>query len=284
MSKTLSRIEFTAPAADVPLVTVLLVEKLPYGWEEEEQATGAALFRLHVEDPAECEALIAELHAAFPDIAIARSEVPLRDWALAWREFFTMVLCGEDFVVLAPWMLDEQPYKTRIPIIIEPKTAFGTGHHATTALCLEAISNLKRAGRIAPGARFLDLGTGSGILGMGLAKLGLTGVGLDIDPLSIENSEENKTLNGVSDAFHIELGSIERVKGQQFEVVAANILAEPLITLAPEILEALAPGGCLILSGLLALQADGVAAAYQSLGLPEPRKMLREEWAALVWA
>lgn len=284
MEKTLTRIEFTAPAADVPLATVLLAEKLPYGWEEEEQASGAALFRLHVEDPGESQALIAALNAAFPHLSLTRSEVPLRDWTVAWREFFTMVLCGEDFVVLAPWMLHEQPYKTRIPVIIEPKTAFGTGHHATTALCLEAISNLKRAGRIVAGTRFLDLGTGSGILGMGLAKLGLTGVGLDIDPLSIENSEENKILNGVGDDFFIELGSVDRVKGQRFEVVVANILAEPLMTLAPEILEALAPGGCLILSGLLALQADGVAAAYQALGLPEPRKMLREEWAALVWS
>lgn len=284
MEKTLYRLDVTIPEPSVPLATAFFCDKVPYGWEEQDLATGATLFKLHVEDPAECAALVAEFAARFPGLTMDCCELPLRDWTVAWREFFTAVLCGEDFVVLAPWMLAEHPYRDRIAIVIEPKTAFGTGHHATTAICLEAISDLHRKARIDPSMRFLDLGAGSGILGLGLAKLGLSGLGLDIDPLAVENANENKTLNTVGEAFQVEVGGVEVAKGQQFEIVVANILAEPLISLAADICELLAPGGCLILSGLLALQVAGVTEAYTSRGFPEPKKILRDEWAALVWA
>lgn len=264
-------------------VTGFLFERVRHGWEEREESAGEVLFRIHAEQPEFCQNLRQELKALFPAVRVEWSEVPRRDWALAWREFFTAVPCGEDFIVIAPWMVDEQPYAERIPIIIEPKTAFGTGHHPTTALCLEVLSGLYRSGTIATGMRFLDLGTGSGILGLGAAKLGLTGLGLDIDPLAIDNALENKGVNRVHSQFIVETGSVEVVRGERFDLVMANILAEPLIEMAPEINALLNPKGVLLLSGLLDIQREAVAKAYMALGRQAPREIVSGEWAALVW-
>jgi ribosomal protein L11 methyltransferase len=280
--ETLVRLDVVVPYRLIHQATAFFFQRVPYGWEEEESVDGAT-FRLHLEDPARAEALAQDVAVRWPDVQVLTEQVPRRDWALAWREFFTAVPCGEDFIVIAPWMEQEQPYKERIPILIEPKTAFGTGHHPTTALCLEVVSRLHREGRIAPGMRFLDLGTGSGILGLGCAKLGLTGLGLDIDPLAIDNCRENKPLNQVGDEFLVDEGSVEKAGDEAYDLVLANILAEPLIALAPQIAARVRSGGCLVLSGLLVLQKEQVAEAYTGLGLPEPESHERGEWAALVW-
>ena len=170
------------------------------------------------------------------------------------------------------------------PILIEPKSAFGTGHHATTALCLRVVSDLLEAGRLQQGQHFLDLGTGSGVLGIGCCKFGLTGEGLDIDPLAVDNAVENRALNAIApENFTVAEGSIDAVTGKQFDLVLANILARPLTEMAADIVRACRPGGCLVLSGLLEIQADGVTAAYKAQGLPEPRRIIDGEWAALVW-
>jgi len=162
--------------------------------------------------------------------------------------------------------------------------AFGTGHHPTTALCLTCIADLNRAGAIEPGMEFLDLGTGSGILGIGMAKLGLTGLGLDIDPQAIVCAEENAGINNVADQFKVAVGGINSLpQDKRFQVLVANILSKPLIFMAPDILRHIAPGGCLALSGILVEQAPDVIRAYVRLGLPEP--VLREsgEWCGLLW-
>ncbi len=144
------------------------------------------------------------------------------------------------------------------------------------------LSDLLDAGRVKAGMEFLDLGTGSGILGVGCCLSGLTGVGADIDPLAVENARENRTLNGVR-GFEILSGSTEAVAGRAFDLVLANILARPLRELAPDIVKLLRPGGCLVLSGLLEVQADDVEAAYTALGLPCARRIVEGDWTALVW-
>lgn len=277
------RLDLTVPVESVDSCTAFLFDRIQYGWEEKELEDGRMLFRLHIEDPAFAVSLSQELGAAFPGVTVEQAETPNRNWMLAWRDFFTAVPCGEDFIVLAPWMVDEQPYPERIPIQIEPKMAFGTGHHPTTALCLTVLSQLHRQGAVKKGMRFLDLGTGSGILGLGCAKLGMSGMGLDTDPLAIENCHENKEVNEVGDEFQVSVGSIEAVQGEKFDLVLANILAEPLIDLAPQIKDALAPGGRLVLSGLLTIQVDKVQSAYTELGMPEAERLISDEWAALVF-
>jgi ribosomal protein L11 methyltransferase len=234
-----------------------------------------------VENPAFCEEFLAELRTFVPDAQVERDEVENQNWAMAWREFFTPVKVGNLFMVIAPWMT-EMDLEGRIPIVIEPKSAFGTGHHPTTALCLGCVSKLAEEGRIREGMNFFDIGTGSGILGIGCAKLGLKGLGVDIDTLAVENSEENREINGVTPLFDVAKGSADYTD-DTFDVVLANILAQPLKDLASDIIARVAAGGCLVLSGLLATQADSVEEVYVAQGLPAARREIEGEWAALIW-
>lgn len=284
----LQRLEITVPAEQEDMLSAVLAMNVPYGWQEDVLATGEIKAIVHAEHAVFMAELEQAVTSALPDALLARSSVPHTDWTVAWREFFTPVEAGSRFLVLAPWMEKERAATTRTPIIIEPKTAFGTGHHATTALCLEAVSDLADQGRIRSGMRFLDLGTGSGILGIACVTLGLTGLGLDIDILAVENSLENAALNNVAatgdnPAFAVSRGSIDDAPGD-FDLVLANILAQPLKDLAPAIMKRVKPGGCLVLSGILGIQADGVAAVYTALGLPVPARVDRGEWTALVWS
>lgn len=280
--ENLIKLDITVPEEQQDLATVALVRKLQYGWEEETLPTGDIRYRVYVDNPVFCEEFLAELHTYVPEAQVDRDEVENQNWALAWREFFTPVKVGKLFMVIAPWMVDTVDLEGRMPIIIEPKTAFGTGHHPTTALCLACVSMLAEEGRLREGMRFFDIGTGSGILGIGCAKLGLKGLGVDIDTLAVENSEENRELNGIADAFEVAKGSADYTK-DTFDVVLANILAQPLKDLAEEIIARVAPGGCLVLSGLLATQADSVEEAYVAHGLPAAQREIDGEWAALIW-
>jgi ribosomal protein L11 methyltransferase len=263
-------------------LTAWLAPRLPQGWEEVDTPEGA-VFRIHVEDNPVGRDLADALAAAWPHLTVRRDSVASEDWGAAWMAFFTPIAVGEVFEVLPPWLAHEGD-AGRTPIVIEPKMAFGTGHHPTTALCLECFGELSASGRIRPGMRFLDLGTGSGILGIGLCRLGLTGVGLDIDPQAVFCAGENARANNVEAAMRTAVGSLDVLgPGERFQVVAANILAQPLTAMARRLVKHLAPDGVLILSGILAEQAEGVAAAYRLTGLPEPGIRFSGEWAVLSW-
>lgn len=282
--KTIHRLEIVVAESDYDCATGLLALEVPFGWEEQSLPTGETRFRVHCEQKDFLERLQQLLKQTVPAAESALSELEETDWLAAWRQFFTPVCCGNHFVVLPPWLADTPDFPGRTPILIEPKSAFGTGHHATTALCLRVVSDLLEAGRLQQGQHFLDLGTGSGVLGIGCCKFGLTGEGLDIDPLAVDNAVENRALNDiVPESFTVAEGSIGAVAGKQFDLVLANILARPLTEMAADIVRACRPGGCLVLSGLLEIQADGVTAAYKAQGLPEPRRIIDGEWAALVW-
>lgn len=282
--KTIHRLEIVVAESDYDCATGLLALEVPFGWEEQSLPTGETRFRVHCEQKDFLERLQQLLKQTVPAAESALSELEETDWLAAWRQFFTPVCCGNHFVVLPPWLADTQDFPGRTPILIEPKSAFGTGHHATTALCLRVVSDLLEAGRLQHGQHFLDLGTGSGVLGIGCCKFGLTGEGLDIDPLAVDNAVENRALNAIApENFTVAEGSIDAVAGKQFDLVLANILARPLTEMAADIVRACRPGGCLVLSGLLEIQADGVTAAYKAQGLPEPRRIIDGEWAALVW-
>ncbi|MDY6234866.1 MAG: 50S ribosomal protein L11 methyltransferase [Desulfovibrio sp.] len=282
--KTIHRLEIVVAESDYDCATGLLALEVPFGWEEQSLPTGETRFRVHCEQKDFLERLQQLLKQTVPAAESALSELEETDWLAAWRQFFTPVCCGNHFVVLPPWLADTQDFPGRTPILIEPKSAFGTGHHATTALCLRVVSDLLEAGRLQQGQHFLDLGTGSGVLGIGCCKFGLTGEGLDIDPLAVDNAVENRALNAIApENFTVDEGSIDAVAGKQFDLVLANILARPLTEMAADIVRACRPGGCLVLSGLLEIQADGVTAAYKAQGLPEPRRIIDGEWAALVW-
>ncbi|WP_438266361.1 50S ribosomal protein L11 methyltransferase [Desulfolutivibrio sulfoxidireducens] len=279
-------VEESLPESVDPLrerLTAWLAEHLPQGWEELDTPEGA-LFRVHLDDNPAGRELADALCADWPDLAVQRDHLEREDWGAAWKAFFTPIEVGGVFEVLPPWLVHERS-ADRKPIVIEPKMAFGTGHHPTTALCLELFGELFATGRIRPGMRFLDLGTGSGILGIGLCRLGLTGIGLDIDPQAVCCAAENVLANGVERAMRTAEGSLDSLSGgERYDVVVANILAQPLVAMAPHLAARVATGGVLILSGILAEQAEGVAEAYAKTGLERPEVRQSGEWAALVRA
>ena len=278
----LTRIDVDIPEALAETCETFLTDKTPQGWEEL-RGDGRVRFRVHLEHVGVAEELLRQLAARFPEAELSRDEVQVENWAMAWKDFFQPVACGQTFEIVPPWLRDDGDAE-RTTIVIEPKMAFGTGHHATTSLCLAEIGRWADAGRIRPGQRFLDLGTGSGILGIGLCMLGLTGIGADIDPQAVACARENMAANGVDGMALVE-GSVDDLdEAERFDCIVANILSGPLISMAPRIAARLAEGGCVVLSGILDEQADAVAEAYARCGLGEPTKRTEGEWAALTWS
>jgi ribosomal protein L11 methyltransferase len=212
------------------------------------------------------EELPERIEAALEAAATEAREVVLKpiepvDWATHWRRNFEPMRFGELWVV-PTWL--EPPTGAKAVLRIDPSTAFGTGSHATTALCLERILELVPA--LGPGAEVLDVGTGTGILAMGALVAGAgSAVGTDNDPEALRVARENAELNGLLSKLELSGADPDRL-GRRFGLVVANILAEPLIQLAPKLACAVAPGGPLVLSGLLAPQVEAVARAYEALG------------------
>lgn len=280
---TLLKIEFTITEEKADDAGVFIAARVPHGWEETSNDDGRHI-TLYLEDHPLGMEMVREFQEEFPETEIKYSEQESEDWAMAWKDFFNPVNCGETFKILPPWLEDGKENGTT-HIVIEPKMAFGTGHHPTTALCLETIGKLSESGVIKPGQSFLDLGTGSGILGIGLCKLGLKGTGLDIDPQAIVCAVENIKTNNVADDLELAVGSIDCLDAQRnFDLVVANILSGPLIEMAVDITAHVKPGGALILSGILhGSQADAVAKAYERRGVGSPARYIDGEWECLVW-
>ncbi len=302
MSRLL-KTELVIPAAAPADATIwdldLLVEDISawlssnslQGWEEiSSPATGDVTLRFYLEPESPLAGVITELVAVrWPGVRLATESMEQQDWSAAWREFFTPISIGGRFEILPPWLKDNDCHG-REPILIEPKMAFGTGHHATTALCLGGIADMVSSGRLTAASHFLDLGTGSGILAIGLAKLGCSGIAADIDPQAVFCAAENLELNklpasGAPGApVKLVVGGLETLgKDVTFDCIVANILAQPLIDMAAAILAHLKPGGTLTLSGLLTHQAAAVAKAYTDRGMPEPVRKDEGEWSGLFW-
>ncbi|HEX9646992.1 MAG TPA: 50S ribosomal protein L11 methyltransferase, partial [Alphaproteobacteria bacterium] len=175
------------------------------------------------------------------------------------------------------------PGRARIELVIDAGQAFGTGHHPTTAGCLEAITHLSRLRRF---ARPLDLGTGSGVLAMAMARLWRVAVlAVDVDPIAVRAARANARRNRLGPWIEAVVAGGLRAPAVRrrapFDLVVANILAGPLARMAPDLARRLAPGGIAVLSGLLADQQAGVAAAYRAQGLRLVRRDLRQGWATL---
>jgi ribosomal protein L11 methyltransferase len=162
--------------------------------------------------------------------------------------------------------------------------AFGTGHHETTALCLSLLSDLAKRRRF---LRVLDLGTGTGLLAIAAAKLWRRKVlASDIDPVAVAIARDNAILNEVGPLIRPivadGLASPKLAQGAPYDLVIANILAGPLTRLAPQIAAAIAPGGMIILSGLLAWQQNLVSSFYRPHGLVLRRQLCDGPWSALL--
>lgn len=281
MDRCIYCLEILAEESEYSKILGILALEAAFGWEEQSLATGETRFSIHCENPDILENIRSTVENKCASPSCVLKSVEHTDWLEAWKEFFTPVFCGSRFVILPPW-LKSNTYSDREKIIIEPKCAFGTGHHATTALCVAAISDLAESALLCPGKTFLDLGCGSGILGIAACKTGMSGLAVDTDALAIENTLENREINGAN-SLEVALGSIEKATGKRFDFVVANILAGPLMELAPQILGCLNTGASLLLSGILDIQAPAVMQAYMDLGLPAPRVIAQDEWRALLW-
>lgn len=206
-------------------------------------------------------------------------EVENRDWTDAWKQHYRPIMVGRRLLVLPAWMKSDNP--DRIPLLLDPGMAFGTGTHPTTQLSLEAIESHLR-----PGFSVLDLGTGSGILAIAAAKLGAKQVlGLDTDSTAIAAAQENILRNEVDSQIETRLGSLESCPAEiNFDLIVANILTKILLELLEDgLAERVHPGSKLILSGILDHQVDSVISAYQSHGLELIQELAQDDWRALVF-
>ncbi len=208
---------------------------------------------------------------------LAVEEIPNKDWAEGWKEHFRPLKVGRRFWVYPPW---ERPSlkSGEIGLVIDPGQAFGTGHHPTTALMLQALEDL------GPGLsqkRVLDLGTGTGILAIAAARLGASRVvALDIDPEALRACAHNARLNGVS----LEIRDLPLEEWEEeFDLILANISAWELKRLARTISLRATPGGLLFLAGFLRKEMPEMRACYQSLGWQLLREAHREEWGFLAF-
>jgi ribosomal protein L11 methyltransferase len=277
----LFRVEVLFPGHVPELLEPFLSERAPWGWQEEDIPGGV---RIRIHFPLEHTALdtAKRIKTLFPESVPEVGAEQQSDWSLSWREFFEPVHAGR-FLVLPPWLNPDEVDPSATPIVIEPKMAFGTGHHPTTFLCLQAIDELCPPDA-PPGRRFLDLGTGSGILGIACAKAGLVGIGLDIDPVAVENARENSENNLVRSSFAVGVGTLDCLRpGVGFDLIVANILARPLADMAPLLAARILSKGGLILSGLLRDQEVFVTTAYRQQGLSAPQIIRNGEWSALIW-
>jgi ribosomal protein L11 methyltransferase len=277
-------IGFTLPEDLIDEVTPFLALHCPYGWQEagggqENEQT----IILYFDNPVDAAGVLQTLTARWPSIQPETDSLKNEQWASAWKRFFTPIEIAGRFRVVPPWA--EEKRDGLEPIVINPQMAFGTGHHATTSLCLDAVVRLHESGRLRPGGRFLDAGTGSGILSIACAKLGLVGFGFDLDALTLENIQENRKLNRIDQEFTAFVGTIDAVRhNRRFDLILANILAPVLIALASDLVGRLSPGGSLVLSGLLGSQIPEVVRAYHEQGLDDPRVTRQGEWACLVFS
>jgi ribosomal protein L11 methyltransferase len=251
---------------------------------------GSAQAVLIVEDPFGDGAVVEALYTDSPDVLylsriaghdMTVEPLPDQDWIRLSQEGLPPVRAGR-FFVYGAHDAGQVPHGV-IPIRIEAGLAFGTGHHETTALCLEVLSDLARERSF---RNVLDLGTGTGLLAIGAVKLWKRRVmASDIDPVAVEVARDNAVANDVGPwvaAVTADgLANPILARAAPYDLLVANILAGPLTKLAPEIIRSLAPGAVLVLSGLLNNQEKLVASFYRDLRYVGARRA--GPWSALVF-
>jgi ribosomal protein L11 methyltransferase len=220
------------------------------------------------------------LAGIFPELArplVRIQRVSDDAWAESWKDHFPPIEVGTRLFVHPPW-IDAIP-AGRIGIVIDPGMAFGTGHHESTHGCLVL---LQRHMASRPDARVLDLGTGSGILAIAAAKLGAREVwATDIDPDACRIAAENARVNDVASRVRVG-GTVDECAGP-FDIVVVNILARPLIELAPRIAALLTPAGIAIGSGITADEAASVVEAWRVANLVAHDEYRLGEWVTIAY-
>ena len=207
------------------------------------------------------------------------------DWVNNWKKFFKPIRLDEQIVIKPTWETLEDQTEDMIVVEIDPGTAFGTGMHETTQLCIRQLKKY-----VTPETELLDVGTGSGILSIIALKMGAKhAVGTDLDPCAVPAVEENKEVNGIiPESFDMMIGNIIDDKEVQdkvgygcYDIVVANILADVLVPLTPVIVNQMKPGAVYITSGIIADKEPTVVDAVKAAGLEILEVTYQGEWVSV---
>lgn len=233
----------------------------------------------------ETENKIAEMNAALDGwegiVDLGSREITVREyrdvnWLEEWKKYYRPVAAGR-FTVVPEW-LSADGYEDSVVIRIDPSMAFGTGEHESTRLCLTLLGEQEVKGK-----RVIDIGTGSGILGIGAAKLKADEVFMcDIDSLSIASAKENALLNGVADQVEIRVSDLTEQANGEYALALANLTADILLRLAGDLPRVLIQGGKLICSGIIHSRKEDVKAGLKDVGFRVIKEISMGEWDALL--
>jgi ribosomal protein L11 methyltransferase len=225
-----------------------------------------------------------QLYSELPTLRVLQEDLQDEDWAETWKTFFKPIQVGSSIVVKPSWESYE-PSADQVVIEIDPERAFGTGNHPSTALCIELLEHILSSvsrGKGDSDPSVLDVGTGSGILGIVAARQGARRVlGLEIDPEALAAAQRNVDRNGVGEAMSVSLAPLDQVE-QTFDLVVANLTASLLTQMADDLAGHVSTKGLLLLSGMLAEQVEEVAKCFETHYFTVVASRATEEWRALV--
>lgn len=267
----------------------MFVDILP----QTEADDGVAYITFYLEEEDDKEEMLSRVRqeleeiAAFVDIgeaSIEESQTEDVDWVNNWKQYFHQFTV-DDVLIIPSWEDVKPEDEDKLIIHIDPGTAFGTGMHETTQLCIRQLKKY-----VELGMKILDVGCGSGILGMLALKFGAGySVGTDLDPCAIDATHENMAVNGISrDQYEVMIGNIiddkavqDKVGYGQYDIVAANILAEVLVPLTPVIQDQLKSGGIYITSGIIDDKEETVVEAVKAAGMELLEVHHQGEWVSV---
>lgn len=289
---------------DLGVEGVEIEDKIPLTQSDKEQMfvdilpvtepdDGVAYLSFYMEEGVQTEEILANIRAELKDMSsymelgectIEESETEDLDWVNNWKQYFHQ-FCVDDILIIPSWEDVKPEDENKMIIHIDPGTAFGTGMHETTQLCIRQLKKY-----VKKGDRILDVGCGSGILGMLALKFGADySVGTDLDPCAIDATHENMEVNGIRpDQYEVMIGNIiddkavqDTVGYEKYDIVAANILAEVLTGLTPVIVNQLKKGGIYITSGIIDDKEQTVVEAVKKAGLEVLEVTYQGEWVSV---
>ncbi|AEE53596.1 50S ribosomal protein L11 methyltransferase [Haliscomenobacter hydrossis] len=267
-------LQYTFPATpDLQEILVALLGDLPFDTFEE----GSENLMAFVPMPADVAALSAEVQEIVEPLGVGFSvqEIPYQNWNVIWESNFQPITVGDFCGVRADFHAPMEGVQHEI--IINPKMAFGTGHHETTHMVMQLMADLDFRGK-----RVFDFGCGTGILAILAAKLGAVAIdAVDIEPPSFENTLENAKINGVSDVLHALLGDLSVVEGSGYDIILANINRGVILDAFPTLHQKLKQGGILLISGILKTDRELVLAEALQHGFSPVQSLEKGNWLAV---
>ena len=304
--KTRSEVEdiVISTLADVGIEGVEIQDKQPLTESDKQQMfvdimpdipddDGIAYLNFYLDVDENKEKVLADVRAALAEMqefldlgecTITESETEDKDWINNWKQYFKPFYV-DDILIIPSWEEVKPEDRDKMIIHIDPGTAFGTGMHETTQLCIRQLKKY-----VTKDTELLDVGTGSGILSIIALKLGARhAVGTDLDPCAVPAVEENKEVNGIPvEAFDMMIGNIiddkevqDKVGYEKYDIVTANILADVLVPLTPVIVHQMKPGAVYITSGILDVKEEVVKEAVVAAGLEVVEVTHQGEWVSV---